>query len=69
MLGEAALTSADAARYFEAYKEAIISIGEKADKHSDVYRRPGISIKLSALHPRYSEFQYERVMAELPPNY
>ncbi|HAT8857354.1 TPA: bifunctional proline dehydrogenase/L-glutamate gamma-semialdehyde dehydrogenase PutA [Legionella pneumophila subsp. pneumophila] len=67
MLGEAALTSADAARYFEAYKEAIISIGEKADKHSDVYRRPGISIKLSALHPRYSEFQYERVMAELPP--
>lgn len=67
MLGEAALTSADAARYFEAYKEAIISIGEKADKHSDVYRRPGISIKLSALHPRYSEFQHERVMAELPP--
>lgn len=67
MLGEAALTSADAARYFEAYKNAIISIGQKADKNSDVYRRPGISIKLSALHPRYNEFQYERVMTELPP--
>lgn len=67
MLGEAALTSADATRYFEAYKEAIDSIGMKADKDSDVYKRPGISIKLSALHPRYSEAQRARVMAELPP--
>lgn len=67
MLGEAALTTADANRYFEAYKEAIIGIGEKSDKNSDVYQRAGISIKLSALHPRYSELQYERVMEELPP--
>ncbi|MDP3268456.1 MAG: bifunctional proline dehydrogenase/L-glutamate gamma-semialdehyde dehydrogenase PutA [Legionella sp.] len=66
MLGEAALTSIDASRYFEAYKEAIESIGQKADKNSDVYRRPGISIKLSALHPRYNESQHARVMAELP---
>lgn len=67
MLGEAALTSVDALRYFEAYKEAIEAIGKKADKNSDVYQRAGISIKLSALHPRYNESQYERVMAELPP--
>lgn len=66
MLGEAALTSIDAARYFEAYKVAIESIGQKADKNSDVYQRAGISIKLSALHPRYNETQHERVMAELP---
>lgn len=67
MLGEAALTSVDAERYFEAYKDAIETIGKEADKNSDVYRRPGISIKLSALHPRYNESQYERVMVELPP--
>lgn len=66
MLGEAALTSVDAARYLEAYKVAIESIGKKADKNSNVYQRAGISIKLSALHPRYNESQYERVMEELP---
>ena len=66
MLGEAALTTADAARYFEAYKNAIEIIGAKADKTQDVYGKPGISIKLSALHPRYSESQHERVMSELP---
>lgn len=67
MLGEAALTTADAERYFEAYLNAIESIGKKADPNSDVYRRAGISIKLSALHPRYAEAQHDRVMAELPP--
>lgn len=67
MLGEAALTEHDALRYFNAYKEAIESIGQKADKDSDVYKRAGISIKLSALHPRYNESHYERVLAELPP--
>ncbi|BCA95437.1 bifunctional protein PutA [Legionella antarctica] len=65
MLGEAALTSADSGRYFEAYKLAIESIGQKSDKNSDVYKRAGISIKLSALHPRYSESQRESVMTEL----
>lgn len=67
MLGEAALTAVDAQRYFEAYKKAIESIGKQADKNSDVYKRAGISIKLSAIHPRYNESQYERVMEELPP--
>ncbi|HHT0591739.1 TPA: bifunctional proline dehydrogenase/L-glutamate gamma-semialdehyde dehydrogenase PutA [Legionella anisa] len=67
MLGEAALTSVDALRYFEAYKEAIEAIGKQSDKNSNVYKRPGISIKLSALHPRYNESQHERVMEELPP--
>lgn len=67
MLGEAALTSIDASRYFEAYKEAIETIGKQTESDSDVYKRAGISIKLSALHPRYSETQHERVMEELPP--
>ncbi|MFA6302862.1 MAG: bifunctional proline dehydrogenase/L-glutamate gamma-semialdehyde dehydrogenase PutA [Legionella sp.] len=67
MLGEAALTTVDAARYFEAYKAAIEAIGKSVDKTKDLYQHPGISIKLSALHPRYSEAQHERVMAELPP--
>ncbi|MFT4059134.1 MAG: bifunctional proline dehydrogenase/L-glutamate gamma-semialdehyde dehydrogenase PutA [Legionella sp.] len=66
MLGEAALTQVDADRYFKAYKEAIDAIGKDSDKNSDVYKRAGISIKLSALHPRYNESQYERVMSELP---
>lgn len=67
MLGEAALTSPDAERYFKAYYQAIESIGKSvASAAVSVYEKPGISIKLSALHPRYSEAQYERVMAELP---
>jgi RHH-type proline utilization regulon transcriptional repressor/proline dehydrogenase/delta 1-pyrroline-5-carboxylate dehydrogenase len=66
MLGEAALTTADAQRYFEAYKEAIETIGKEGNKETNVFQRPGISIKLSALHPRYYESQYERVMNELP---
>ncbi len=66
MLGEAALTAADAQRYFMAYKDAIEAIGQHADKAVNIYQRPGISIKLSALHPRYHESHYDRVMAELP---
>lgn len=67
MLGEAALTKVDAARYFTAYKEAIDGIGAQVDKTKNIYQRPGISIKLSALHPRYQEAQRARVMEELPP--
>lgn len=67
MLGEAALTKADAARYFVAYKDAIDEIGKKADKNSNVYSRAGISIKLSALHPRYQEAHRARVIDELTP--
>ena len=67
MLGEAALTAPDAERYFNAYRQAIESIGRSvSSSEMSVYEKPGISIKLSALHPRYSEAQYERVMNELP---
>lgn len=68
MLGEAALTKKDAARYFTAYQNAIQSIGASVDpQQGNLYTRPGISIKLSALHPRYSEAQRERAIAELSP--
>lgn len=67
MLGEAALTRVDAQRYLQAYKKAIEAIGSKADKQASIYQRAGISIKLSALHPRYQEAQRARVMEELPP--
>lgn len=66
MLGEAALTSADADRYLAAYQNAIEAIGQNVTKDTSIYQRAGISIKLSALHPRYQESQQERVMAELP---
>jgi len=67
MLGEAALTKADALRYFNAYADAIETIGKSASSMKDVYQKPGISIKLSALHPMYHEAQYERVQKELSP--
>lgn len=67
MLGEAALTAVDAKRYFESYKNSIISIGESAGNEGDIYSRPGISIKLSALHPRYEDNKRERVLTELVP--
>jgi RHH-type transcriptional regulator, proline utilization regulon repressor / proline dehydrogenase / delta 1-pyrroline-5-carboxylate dehydrogenase len=66
MLGEAAMTAADAARYFSDYDRAIDAIGAASDGRG-VYSGPGISIKLSALHPRYSRAQTARVMAELLP--
>jgi RHH-type proline utilization regulon transcriptional repressor/proline dehydrogenase/delta 1-pyrroline-5-carboxylate dehydrogenase len=66
MLGEGARTSADAARYFESYSEAIKAIGHSADA-PDLPQRPGISVKLSALHPRYEAISHARVMRELPP--
>ena len=66
MLGEAALTAADAARYLSAYEQAIHAIGQAAAGRG-IYEGPGISIKLSALHPRYSRAQVGRVMAELGP--
>src|SRR5690625_1721846 len=66
MLGEAALTAADARRYFEAYADAIEAIGASTDG-GDIFALPSISVKLSALHPRYEFAQQERVMAELVP--
>ena len=67
MLGEAAMTAGDATRYLHAYENAIHAIG-KASAGRGIYAGPGISIKLSALHPRYSFAQYERVMGELYPD-
>ncbi|CBJ81124.1 multifunctional: transcriptional repressor of proline utilization; proline dehydrogenase; pyrroline-5-carboxylate dehydrogenase [Xenorhabdus bovienii str. Jollieti] len=66
MLGEAALTEEDAQAYMVSYQQAIHAIG-KASNGRGIYEGPGISIKLSALHPRYSRAQYERVIDELYP--
>ncbi len=66
MLGEAAVTAADAARYYADYEAAIHAIG-KASGARGPYDGPGISIKLSALHPRYTRLQRARVMAEMLP--
>jgi len=64
MLGEAAMTEADAQRYLASYEQAIHAIGQ-ASRGRGIYEGPGISIKLSALHPRYSRAQHERVISEL----
>lgn len=66
MLGEAALTAHDADRYLNDYTQAIHAIGQ-ASAGKDVYDGPGISIKLSALHPRYQRAQITRVHEELYP--
>ncbi len=66
MLGEAAMTAADAKRYFTAYEQAIHAIGAAAAGRGMV-EGPGISIKLSALHPRYARAKVERVLTELYP--
>ncbi|MBS0558547.1 MAG: trifunctional transcriptional regulator/proline dehydrogenase/L-glutamate gamma-semialdehyde dehydrogenase [Proteobacteria bacterium] len=66
MLGEAAMTADDAARYFADYEVAIHAIGA-ASGGRGVSDGPGISIKLSALHPRYSRSQGDRVLRELLP--
>lgn len=64
MLGEGARTEADARRYLHAYTQALAALG---DAHSDPTQCDGLSIKLSALFPRYEELQHDRVMAELLP--
>ncbi|MDP4002355.1 trifunctional transcriptional regulator/proline dehydrogenase/L-glutamate gamma-semialdehyde dehydrogenase [Methylobacterium sp. NEAU K] len=66
MLGEAAVTAEDADRYLRSYEEAIQAIGA-ASAGRGVLAGPGISIKLSALHPRYVRSKRGRVMAELVP--
>jgi RHH-type transcriptional regulator, proline utilization regulon repressor / proline dehydrogenase / delta 1-pyrroline-5-carboxylate dehydrogenase len=66
MLGEAARTEADALRYLRAYADAIASL-KRISKGEDIRRNPGISVKLSAIHPRYEVSQKETmlpVMAE-----
>jgi RHH-type proline utilization regulon transcriptional repressor/proline dehydrogenase/delta 1-pyrroline-5-carboxylate dehydrogenase len=64
MLGEAALTAEDAERYMRDYEDAIEAIGQAAAGRG-VHDGPGISVKLSALHPRYTYSQRDRVLAEL----
>ena len=66
MLGEAAMTQADAAAYMAAYEDAIHAIGH-ASAGRGVAGGPGVSIKLSALHPRYARAQISRVHRELLP--
>ncbi len=66
MLGEAAWTMTDADRYFLAYKNALIAIGEN-NKGSDIFLADGISVKLSALHPTYDFMHKERIKKELVP--
>jgi len=66
MLGEAAKTAGDARRYAASYGAAIDAIASACDR-PDIGTNPGISIKLSALHPRYEVAQEARVMAELVP--
>lgn len=66
MLGEAALTQADVENYMISYQQAIKAIGN-ASNGRGIYEGPGISLKLSALYPRYSRAHYERVMEKLYP--
>lgn len=67
MLGEGARTAADAQRYLAHYEEAIAAIAAAAAPSGPVQDNDGISIKLSALHPRYEALQHARVMDELVP--
>ncbi|WP_096669331.1 L-glutamate gamma-semialdehyde dehydrogenase [Polaromonas sp. AET17H-212] len=67
MLGEGARTDADALHYLASYEGAIKSIAARANATCACEQNDGISIKLSALHPRYEDAQHERVMAELVP--
>ncbi|HTQ82906.1 MAG TPA: bifunctional proline dehydrogenase/L-glutamate gamma-semialdehyde dehydrogenase PutA [Pseudolabrys sp.] len=67
MLGEGARTAEDAVRYFESYASAVGAIGKSAG-NAALPNRPGISVKLSALHPRYEPLSRARVLTELVPN-
>jgi len=66
ILGEGARSDAQAQNYLESYRDAILMVGKQAVGLS-ICDAPGISVKLSALHPRYNLSQRERVMAELMP--
>jgi len=67
MLGEGARTDVDALRYLASYQNAIAAIARTADPKRAPSQNDGISIKLSALHPRYEDAQHDRVMRELVP--
>lgn len=70
MLGEAALTAADADRFFAAYRQAIMQLAATHrasgdENHHTLYARPSISVKLSALYPRYEPLQHRYAVPEL----
>src|SRR5207237_10861431 len=67
MLGEAAYTMHDAKRYYEAYRNALSAIAADRPNGASIFERPSISVKLSALHPRYEWIKHARMMAELMP--
>jgi len=66
MLGEAALTSEDSERYMDAYRAGIRSIGAR-DNSDDIFAAPSISVKLSALHPRFEFSHRDQVLRDLTP--
>jgi RHH-type proline utilization regulon transcriptional repressor/proline dehydrogenase/delta 1-pyrroline-5-carboxylate dehydrogenase len=68
MLGEAAYTRHDAARYYASYRDALTAIAHAfPDRGESMFERPSISVKLSALHPRYEWIKRQRIMTELLP--
>jgi RHH-type proline utilization regulon transcriptional repressor/proline dehydrogenase/delta 1-pyrroline-5-carboxylate dehydrogenase len=68
MLGEGARTAADAERYLSLYRQVIGDVGNAIkDEGEDIAKRSSVSIKLSALHPRYEAVKQERVLTELLP--
>ncbi len=67
MLGEAALTAADAERYYEAYRSAIGALKARAGEYPDMESRPSISVKLSAMYPRFEYAHTAQVLKEVTP--
>jgi RHH-type proline utilization regulon transcriptional repressor/proline dehydrogenase/delta 1-pyrroline-5-carboxylate dehydrogenase len=67
MLGESALTEPDALRYLESYRAAIEAVGRSVRAGSPAASWPSVSVKLSALHPRYEFGRQVQVLAELGP--
>jgi RHH-type proline utilization regulon transcriptional repressor/proline dehydrogenase/delta 1-pyrroline-5-carboxylate dehydrogenase len=65
MLGEAAMTRADAKRYLERYHEAVRVLGASPHRSGKLFEQPGISVKLTALHPRFEHVRRKEVMTEL----
>ncbi len=65
MLGEGARTAPDAEAYMEAYRKAVLAVGREGAGSGDVFARDSVSVKLSALHPRYEPFQAGRAVPAL----
>jgi RHH-type proline utilization regulon transcriptional repressor/proline dehydrogenase/delta 1-pyrroline-5-carboxylate dehydrogenase len=68
MLGEAAVTRADAGRYLERYRRAVAAIAASTGRTAGLYERPSISVKLTALHPRFEDMKRRSVLPELLPS-